>query len=306
MTKTHTASTMKNEWIEIIGASDEQLTSYAKQYAIPDDYLSGVNDEFEIARMEEPPHQAGQRPTLVLLQYMLAETGPSGFPEFNTHAISLIDTGDKIITALGTIPDILNALFSEFRYLDYLSYEIMVLSIFEKIQTEIVEGLGSIHREIEVMQKDIQSSSKNKELYRLIALDKSLSSFKTAVQNNRDVLELLTKSSRFNESAELLSMMHDVLIESYQAESMVDEGMRLVDLLNDVFSNVISNNLNNILRVLTSITVVLTIPMVISGLWGMNVPVPFGEHPFGFILLLVIVILISIAVMVWLLMKDYL
>lgn len=55
MTKTHTASTMKNEWIEIIGASDEQLTSYAKQYAIPDDYLSGVNDEFEIARMEETP-----------------------------------------------------------------------------------------------------------------------------------------------------------------------------------------------------------------------------------------------------------
>ena len=109
MTKTHTASTMKNEWIEIIGASDKQLISYAKQYAIPDDYLSGVNDEFEIARMEETPHQAGQRPTLVLLQYMLAETGPSGFPEFNTHAISLIDTGDKIITALETIPDILNA-----------------------------------------------------------------------------------------------------------------------------------------------------------------------------------------------------
>lgn len=306
MTETYTTPTIEHKWIEILGASDEQLGSYAKQHGIPDDFLVGVNDEFEIARMEEITNPTGQPNTLVLLQYMVAEKGPSGFPEFNKHAISLIHTGDKILTALKTMPDIFKELFSEFRDLEYLSYEIMVLTLFEKIQSEIVEGLRTIHRDIDVMQKDIQNSSKNKELYRLIALDKSLSSFKTAVQNNRDVLELLTKSSRFNESPELLTMMHDVLIESYQAESMVNEGMRIVDLLNDVFSNVISNNLNNIMKVLTSITVILTMPMVISGLWGMNVPVPFAEHPFGFIFLLALVFLLSVSVMIWLLMKNYL
>lgn len=292
-------------WVEIIGESSEQLIIEADRHEIPRDFLSGINDPFEIARMEELEGDMGQQ-VLVMLHSMAAEVGPSGFPEYNSQAISFIHQGQQIITAAQRMPEILKPLFEEFHQNIDISYESLVLTSFWRIQADIVEGLRTVHQEITTMQKDIQKSSKNKELYRLIAIDKSLASFKTAVQNNRNVLEDLLKAERFNKAPELVTMMHDVLIESYQAESMVDEGMRLVDLLNDIFSNVISNNLNNIMKVLTSITIVLTIPMVISGLWGMNVPVPFSEHPLGFLLILGIALVLSIGVMVWLIMKEYL
>ena len=46
---------------------------------------------------------------------------------------------------------------------------------------------------------------------------------------------------------------------------MVDEGIRVIELLNDVYGNVISNNLNNIMKFLTSLTIILTIPTLITG-----------------------------------------
>lgn len=49
------------------------------------------------------------------------------------------------------------------------------------------------------------------------------------------------------------------------------------------------------MKLLTSLTVVLTVPTIFASLWGMNVPVPFQNSPFGFILVLAITLIASLA-----------
>lgn len=100
--------------------------------------------------------------------------------------------------------------------------------------------------------------------------------------------------------------MHNVLIESHQAESMVDEGVRVIDLLNDVYGNVISNNLNNIMKFLTSLTIVLTIPTLITGFFSMAIYVPGEDNPQSYIFVLSSALLISLATMLVLKKKNYL
>ena len=60
------------------------------------------------------------------------------------------------------------------------------------------------------------------------------------------------------------------------------------------------------MKVLTSITIVLTIPTIIGGLWGMNVPVPFGQNDNGFWITNALTVIISIVVIYWIKNKDYL
>lgn len=156
------------------------------------------------------------------------------------------------------------------------------------------------------MQNDIEYSSQNQELYRLMASDKTLAYTKTAVQNNRVVLEKILDSPEFNRRAEIKSLIHDVMVESYQVESMVDEGMRIKEQLSGIFSNVISNNLNNVMKMLTSVSVVLTVPTIIGGLWGMNVPVPLAHSAWGFVIINGMIILISVLLLRWLKDKAYL
>ena len=51
----------------------------------------------------------------------------------------------------------------------------------------------------------------------------------------------------------------------------------------DAFASVISNNLNIVMKFLSVITIVLTIPTIITSAFGMNVGgIPFSSHPMGF------------------------
>ena len=61
------------------------------------------------------------------------------------------------------------------------------------------------------------------------------------------------------------------------------------DVLNgtrELFAAVIDNTLNSVMKVLTSITVIMAIPTIISGFYGMNVNpagIPFASETNGFL-----------------------
>ena len=50
----------------------------------------------------------------------------------------------------------------------------------------------------------------------------------------------------------------------------------------DTFGSVISNNVNFVMKFLASITIVISIPTMISGMFGMNVHVPWEGEVIGF------------------------
>ncbi|MCR8968525.1 magnesium transporter CorA family protein [Facklamia sp. 7083-14-GEN3] len=293
-------------WQLYQGLDDHELENICRNLHIPNDYLKGVNDPFEIARIEGCINNKEHSSYLVVLQYLLPQSKNREDYEYKTRAISLVQADEQLLVTFKEDPKYFSDLFKQFDQNFQLSYEEMVMKVFWKIQNEIIKVLAWVHEEIEDMQKDIEYSSQNKELYRLMRLDKSLAYIKTAVHNNRIVLEKISQDERFQSKPALKSLMHDVLIESYQAESMVNEGMRITDQLSDIFSNVISNNLNNVMKVLTSITIILTIPTIIGGLWGMNVPLPFANSESGFFMTILLSLLISIVVVFWLKSKDYL
>ena len=74
----------------------------------------------------------------------------------------------------------------------------------------------------------------------------------------------------------------------------------------DAYASIISNNLNGVMKYLTSITIILAIPTMIASYWGMNVPVPLQENPFGFVLIVIFSILIGVIASVWLKKKGML
>ena len=72
----------------------------------------------------------------------------------------------------------------------------------------------------------------------------------------------------------------------------------------EFFAALISNNLNMVMKFLASMTIVLSVPSIIFGLWGTNVILPFSDNPFGFLIILVISILISLLIAIILYKKD--
>ena len=81
-------------------------------------------------------------------------------------------------------------------------------------------------------------------------------------------------------------MLEDVIIENKQAIEMAEIYRNILTGTMTTFASIISNNLNNVMKFLTAITIIIAVPTLIASFWGMNVPVPFANASWGFIIML--------------------
>jgi magnesium transporter len=164
--------------------------------------------------------------------------------------------------------------------------------------------LRQIARVGDATEKQLKKSMRNQELMLLLEIEKSLVYFTTSLKSNEVVLEKLRRTSFVKKYPDDFDLMEDVIIENKQAIEMAQTYANILANTRDAFSTLISNNLNIVMKKLTLITIVLAIPTIISGLWGMNViDIPFAHTPNGFFIVLGLAISLGL-ILVWLLFKK--
>ena len=108
---------------------------------------------------------------------------------------------------------------------------------------------------------------------------------------------------------ELSELLDDVIVENRQAIEMTSIYRDIINGTRELMSSLLDNRLNNVMKYLTSITIVMAIPTVISGIYGMNVNenwMPFANTPHGFLIICIITLLICIITMLFLRKKKML
>lgn len=104
-------------------------------------------------------------------------------------------------------------------------------------------------------------------------------------------------------------LLDDVIVENRQAIEMTTIYRDIINGTRELMSSLLDNRLNNVMKYLTSITIVMAIPTVISGIYGMNVNenwMPFANTPHGFLIICIITLLICIITMLFLRKKKML
>ena len=99
------------------------------------------------------------------------------------------------------------------------------------------------------------------------------------------IVDRLTRYSGIRKFPEDQELLDDVIIENLQAIEMTQIYRDILKGTRELMSTVIDNRLNNIMKYLASITIIMAIPTIISGLFGMNVAaewMPFSRTPYGF------------------------
>ena len=144
---------------------------------------------------------------------------------------------------------------------------------------------------------------KNTELIKLLDLDKALVYFSTSLNANQIVIDRIRTLSTIKHYEDDNDLLDDVIIENKQAIEMASIHREVLSGTMDAFASVISNNQNIVMKLLTAITILLTIPTLISGIWGMNVLVPFADNQYGFWIVLGIIAAILIPVIIIMIRK---
>jgi magnesium transporter len=116
---------------------------------------------------------------------------------------------------------------------------------------------------------------KNKELFSLLNLEKSLVYFMTSLKSNNIVMQKMLRSNYLKMYEDDKELLEDVIIENQQAIEMAETHSSILSGMMDAFASVISNNLNMVMKFLTSFTIILALPTMVASFFGMNVPIPF-------------------------------
>ena len=164
--------------------------------------------------------------------------------------------------------------------------------------------LKQINKETEIAEYILKNSMRNKELLKMLNLEKGLIYFMTSLKSNEVVMEKTLRGRIIKLYEDDEDILEDAITENRQAIEMAKIYSDILNGSMEAYGSIISNNLNGVMKTLTSITIVLAVPTMISSFWGMNVSLPFEHSPFGFAIMIIIALLTTILVTWWLNKKD--
>ncbi len=165
----------------------------------------------------------------------------------------------------------------------------MFISIFYEITKSYIAYTTNIIKSFESLENLLLKSSKKEYMLQILNLQKTLTFFSFSLHSNDLVIAKLIKLNEKKEDNYLSmfprindDLLGDVHNENKQAIEMADTYSKLIIDLMSTITSIISNEQNKFLKLLANITVLLTIPMILAGFWGMNVKVPYQEEAIGF------------------------
>ena len=139
----------------------------------------------------------------------------------------------------------------------------------------------------------LHQTTTKKNLFALADLEPSMVSLVAAAKQNRMLLEHIRGHAIYRRLDEVeKEQFDDVMIEARQLVAMTDLISQVLSQLSGSYNNILNNNLNDNLTVLTIISVLLAVLAVITGFFGMNVPLPLSNDKNAWIYIVVISLVI--------------
>jgi len=174
--------------------------------------------------------------------------------------------------------------FMEGRVRNFFTYmkTRFILQILYRNASMYLRYLRIIDKKSEQIEEKLHLSTRNQELMELLELEKSLVYFTTSLRSNEMVLEKLLKVESIKKYPEDTELLEDVIIENKQAIEMTQIYRDIISGTRELMTTIINNRLNNAMKFLAAITIVMAVPTVISGVYGMNVGtkwMPFANVP---------------------------
>ncbi len=291
----------KNCWINLIAPSLQEINSLCHTINISDEFIKYPLDPEEKARIDIEDDQA-----LIIVDIPIYEAPDDVSDEaFSTLPFGmLVVRDDYFITICSRENPIIND-FVDCKIRNFFTYKKtrFVLQVLYKTATYYLHYLKNINRETDKTENMLKNDMKNDDLIKLLSLQKSLVYFTTSLKSNEIVMEKILRGNVIKMYEEDQDILEDAIVENKQA---IEMGTIYRDILSgtmDAYASVISNNLNGVMKLLTSVTLALSIPTIIGGLFGMNVQgIPFANSAGGF--WIVTAISAAIVVIFLLLMKK--
>ena len=294
----------KGSWINLVNPSENEIKRVCESINIQEDFIRDALDYEEKARIDK---EEDDNTILFVIDVPVIEKSEDN-EMYTTMPLGMIVVRDDFFITVSLRKNKIIEDFEKRKIKNFQTYKKtrFIFQIFYLNSSYFLNYLKQINKETEIAEYILKNSMKNKELLKLLSLEKGLVYFATSLKSNEIVMEKTMRGKIVKLYDDDEDILEDAIIENRQAIEMAQIYTNILNGTMDAYASIISNNLNGVMKFLTSITIVLAIPTMISSFWGMNVQLPFENSPIGFIIMVLIAVVLTLVVTWWLKRKDML
>jgi len=256
----------------------EEFSELSAGLDIPIDFLTDSLDIDERSRFEEDDN--------VKLIVLKTPTENNSFNESDAYYITIpiciILTHNQIVTVNSFDNPAIKKFLNTFQNRHPDKKNMMVLKVFEKVVQNYMDHLKEINQRRNTFEQKLYAASRNEHLLELMRIQKSLVYFVTAIRSNELLLMKLQRTNFLALNEEEKEFLDDLIVDNSQALEMANIYSNILSSTLDAFAGIIANNQNEVLKRLSVITIVLTLPVLVASIYGMNVPIPYQKSKLAF------------------------
>jgi magnesium transporter len=286
-------------WVNLVNPDKDNLPLLAKHFKIPLDFLTASLDVDETARVEVEDDA-----TLIIIKVPYFDENNIDVLYF-TIPIGIILKKGLVITVCPKPGSVLQD-FVDNKVRNIGGGHRFVLQLMLRASLLYLQHLKQLNNAANIVQKKLERESRNKQLIKLFNIEKSLVYFTTSLKSNAYMLDRVRRLRVIEMNDENENLLEDILTECKQAIEMANIYSDILSGMMDAFASVISNNLNIVMKLLTSITIIITIPVLVTSFYGMNVPLPMADSPYAFLMIMGLSALLCVGVILYFLKKRWL
>ncbi len=273
----------RESWVMVTNPTVSELSDISEKYQIDMADLKAALDPEERSRLENEDDY-----TMILVNIPVVEE-EDGKKWYETIPLGIFITNKIVFTVCLEETNILKQFIDGLvpNFYTYMKTR-FVYQILYNNATLFLYYLRVIDQRANQVEEILHETAKNSDLIQLYNLEKCLVYFTTSLKSNEVVLEKLRKHIGLRHYEEDQELLEDVIIENKQAMEMTYIYHNILRSTMSLFGSIIDNNLNQVMKFLAAVTIIVELPTMISGFYGMNVNtkgMPFATNSCGFLII---------------------
>ena len=183
----------------------------------------------------------------------------------------------------------------------------MLAAVLAGVVTEYERRVNVLEEKIIHARRRLKSTSvQNTDFIEFVTIEDRLNEYRSNLEGMLGVTKQLQVNRYGLFHTHEVELIEDIMLHVEQLLVSISASSQTITSIQNAYSTIANNTLNQRMKLLTAITILLAIPNVFYGMYGMNVPIPFAEHKNAFLFITFLTILLCVWTIAYLKRKNLL
>ncbi len=266
-------------WIHLESPTDSELELLSARYKLDIGLLKDGIDPNETPRIEQDGDVV-----YLYTRFCLPEV------EKQTTSPLLIMHGKGIVLTISRLPFAqMDELLSGRTGIITSKRTQLVLEIFKAVDGGFKRRINNASRRIwETRSRLDKDQINNKDFVRFIDIEEDLNDFLLALEPMGSLLSSLLKGKFLKLYEEDKDLIEDLSLGNFELIQLAQSRLNTLRNIREAYATIMANNLNRVFKLMTSITILMGIFTLITGVYSMNIALPAAHNPNAFWIILAI------------------